>query len=210
MMGMGGAMGGGLLSSLSSGLFSLAGSALQGYLQGEEADEQRDWMEHMASTAYQRTMKDMRKAGLNPILAYSQGATGAGTGAAATSMPNIMEGMAAAAGDAAEKIERLKTSKRGREESVSREVLNDAKLSTEITAQHLNKQRSQEAYQHSRKLLSERNGQELMNKILDYNATDAQFRKRFYHGVPGSQTTPAGEFYRRFNEIMRSMTGRKD
>lgn len=50
----------------------------------EEAKVNREWQEHMSSTSYQRAVGDMRKAGLNPMLAYSQGGAPQGSGATAT------------------------------------------------------------------------------------------------------------------------------
>lgn len=38
-----------------------------------EAAKSRDWSSLMSSSAYQRAVRDMRSAGLNPILAYQQG-----------------------------------------------------------------------------------------------------------------------------------------
>ena len=50
----------------------------------EQAQIQRDWQERMSNTQYQRAMEDMKAAGLNPILAYSQGGAGVPNGASAT------------------------------------------------------------------------------------------------------------------------------
>lgn len=52
----------------------------------EEALKQRSWEEEMSNTSYQRAMADMQKAGVNPMLSYSQGgATTPGGQAASTS-----------------------------------------------------------------------------------------------------------------------------
>lgn len=51
-----------------------------------QAKINRDWQERMSNTAYQRATEDMRKAGLNPYLAYQQGGASTPTGASASGM----------------------------------------------------------------------------------------------------------------------------
>jgi hypothetical protein len=47
----------------------------------KQAQKQMDFQKDMSSTAYQRSMADMKTAGLNPMLAYSQGGASTPSGA---------------------------------------------------------------------------------------------------------------------------------
>lgn len=49
-----------------------------------QVQKQMDWQQLMSGTQYQRAMKDMEAAGLNPILAYQQGGAGNLSGGAAS------------------------------------------------------------------------------------------------------------------------------
>lgn len=64
----------------------------------EQARINREWQEHMRSTAYQTAVKDMEAAGLNPIMAVNGGGiqTGTGGAGAATIGTPSMSGTSAA------------------------------------------------------------------------------------------------------------------
>lgn len=49
-----------------------------------EAQKNREWQTEMSNTAYQRAVEDMKKAGINPIMAYSAGASSTPSGASAS------------------------------------------------------------------------------------------------------------------------------
>lgn len=50
-----------------------------------EAQKDRDFQREMSSTSYQRAVEDLKKAGLNPILAYDNGGASTPSGSAANS-----------------------------------------------------------------------------------------------------------------------------
>lgn len=71
---------GGIVGTAAGGLLGnvLGGSSAkdQRNFNESEAQKQRDWQEGMYDERYQKTMDDMRTAGLNPMLAYRQGTGG--------------------------------------------------------------------------------------------------------------------------------------
>ena len=95
----------------SAALVSSAAQIGGGFMQQSQnrkiTERQMRFQKEMSSTAYQRAMADMRKAGLNPILAYSQGGASTPSGSAYQA-ENIAGKAASSALEAQQNIAALK------------------------------------------------------------------------------------------------------
>jgi len=80
------------IATLGAGALSTLGGIFGNKKQVSSAREQMAFQERMSNTEYQRSMKDMRTAGLNPMLAYQKGGASTPAGAQAN-IKNPLEGL---------------------------------------------------------------------------------------------------------------------
>ena len=73
-----------MMSGLLSNLANAGSQASAKKYNSAEALANREWQEHMSNTAYQRAVEDMKKAGINPILAFANGGASTPGGSAGT------------------------------------------------------------------------------------------------------------------------------
>lgn len=77
-------MGYNTLQAIMQGVYNHIENSVAMNYNSAEALANREWQEHMSNTAYQRAVEDMRKAGLNPILAFANGGASTPGGSAGT------------------------------------------------------------------------------------------------------------------------------
>lgn len=77
-------MGYNTLGAIMQGIYNHIENATAMNFNSTEAMKNREWQEYMSGTAYQRAVEDMKKAGLNPILAFQNGGASTPGGSAGT------------------------------------------------------------------------------------------------------------------------------
>jgi len=83
----------GIVGSVVGGALSFMGGERANSANQKMAQAQMDFQREMRDTQYQAAMADMRKAGLNPILAYKMGGAGTPSGTSAVMQNSVAAGV---------------------------------------------------------------------------------------------------------------------
>ncbi len=119
----------GVLAAAVGGLLSVKGGRERNLAASAQAQRQMDFQERMSSTAHQREVKDLRAAGLNPILSGTGGAGSSSPGGAQASVQDVLTPGISTALDARRMVQEIKNMKATELQSVTGAEANSARAS---------------------------------------------------------------------------------
>lgn len=133
----------GFWPAIIAGVAALAGGILSNKQKAKQAEAQRNWEEEMSSTAYQRAVADMQAAGLNPMLAYSQGGASTPGGAMAAPPENAVASGVGSAMQAMQVMQGMQQMTQSEEQTKNIAAMTD-KIRSETIEHSINSARASE------------------------------------------------------------------
>jgi len=164
-----GAIGGGLMGLYSQHTANQQNIALN--------KENREWMERMSNTAYQRAVNDLQAAGLNPMLAHITGGASTPGNSAATVQPEDAAARAVnSAGSVAAQAQAIEQGRANIDLTHAQTRKANAEATSAESAARYSEDQYRENYRYTQ--------QQVMNELAKYDLTDAQ-RRQIEEMLPG-------------------------